>query len=189
MSLTFIYPPGGAPITNPNGAHLRVDAQWLVNFDQFTDPLPLTLSFDGQIAAALLQGGVSVWASTVSGDNSGTGELLAILHLPQAGTVGFLHMSTTVLVPNPGGTKYLILTSIAGENGEEGGFLAVPLTYKNATTTFPSAAITHTARCATLKKLMPPTYRLEYGDPITEVLCVIGQSDNAIGGLDDMTVL
>lgn len=38
------------------------------------------------------------------------------------------------------------------------------------------------ARCASLQALMPPTYRLDPGDPIRAVLCVIGTSDNDIGG-------
>lgn len=44
-----------------------------------------------------------------------------------------------------------------------------------------TAAFVETLKCCTIKGLMPPIYKLS-GDPIARLLCVIGTSDNDIGG-------
>lgn len=142
MALAFYSFPGigdpSPPIVNLAGSALRVDKQFdpQTDFSVFGSTIQVTLTYEGKIAPALMAGGIAVWASTVNNDNTGTGTLLAELDLPTAGTGGgFETFSLTVIIANPGGVKYVPLTSFAGEQGEEEGFESVPLSYQNLTLT------------------------------------------------------
>jgi hypothetical protein len=90
MSLHFQYPTiAGATVTNTVGLALRADHTWTVDWTTLGSPVQVTLSFDGQIDPAVFPGGIALWASSISGDTSGTGALLAEIELPLGGTVAW----------------------------------------------------------------------------------------------------
>lgn len=140
-AITYYFPIGGdpaPPIVNSAGTALRVDKQFdpQTNFAIFGASITVTLSYEGKIGAAPLPGGLAVWASVLNNDNSGTGALLIELDLPTLGTGGnFILYTSTVTIANPGGLKYVPLTSFAGEQGEELGFESVEMQYQNVTLT------------------------------------------------------
>lgn len=141
MLLVFTYPGLGdpaPPIVNASGTALRVDKQFTpqTDFSVFGGSIVVTLTFEAMIAPSLMPGGLALWSSTVNNDNSGTGELLALIDVPTTGTGGvFQSFTVTNTVANPSGTKYVPLTSFGGEMGEEEGFESIPLSYRNVTIT------------------------------------------------------
>lgn len=107
---------GGMSFQN-NAAIVRTAAaEYFVDFDLFDSRLDLEFSAVGKIAACA--GGApvfEVWASTTSGDVSGTGTLLGTLTLSTAGTGGvFVGVEGRLQIANPGGQKYVTFTTHAG---------------------------------------------------------------------------
>jgi len=132
---TFLY---SGPTINADGSALRADTQWSVDFTTFGPTIVVTMSYEGKIDAAVVPGGLSLWSSAISLDESGTGDLLALKELPTAGTGGiFLPYSVSTMMPNPGGTKFVVLTSFGGTLGYPA-FTSVTMTYQNVVITISS---------------------------------------------------
>ena len=89
---------GVTPVVNSDGFSLQMDNEQYVDFSQFGATLNTYLSAVGEIGAAPLPGGISVWASDTEGDNTGSGTLLGLIEWPTGGTI----VSPTVSVTFPG---------------------------------------------------------------------------------------
>lgn len=103
----------------------RADAEWVVNFARYGARVRVRFSWIGKIAACVTAGGLTLLASSVEGATAGT--QLVDVTLPLPGTAGALvGVSGYADLDNPGGTKFVVMTSRAGADG---GGAPVTLTY------------------------------------------------------------
>jgi hypothetical protein len=129
-SITLTAFPTFTAITNSTASHTTADAQFPINFDQFSSTIDIRLSIIGKINAAPYAGGVSAWTSSTVG---GLGDnLLSVIELPTAGTGGnFVAFEDEVVsLANPGGLKYVVITSFAGATSPESDVGAITLNYR-----------------------------------------------------------
>jgi hypothetical protein len=100
--LTIIDQFGTTPVINSDGFSLQVDEEKYIDFSKFGATLTTYLSAIGEIGAAPLPGGLSVWATSTEGDNTGSGTLLGLVEFPTGGTI----VSPTVVLTVPGPFTY-----------------------------------------------------------------------------------
>lgn len=99
----------GSLVTNATAAS-RVEAEWMLDFDQFGPTLTVFAGALMQIAANLGGGGITLRSSTIEGDTLGA--VLVTITAPGAGTGGVILGQTAIApIANPGGKRYVTLTS------------------------------------------------------------------------------
>jgi hypothetical protein len=143
-SVTFTaFAPIATFITNATASTPTADAEFFVDFDQFSSKIDVYLSIVGKIAAGAYAGGVAAWASSTTAGAAGPnppyselGEtLLALVELPIAGTAGVYvgYDNAVVSLVNPGGKKYVTITSFAGATTPASDTGAHTLNYRGLT--------------------------------------------------------
>lgn len=98
-------------VTNATAADV-VDAEWAVDFDAFGDRLTVELSAIINIAANPGNAALCLRSSLTQGDAAGA--ILAQITPPAGGTGGETKLFALVSVANPGGQRYVTLTSRGG---------------------------------------------------------------------------
>lgn len=109
------FGPPGSPVSSAI-ATPQIDAAWFVNFDDFSaSSLEVGLSAIGKSDSFLITAPkIQVWASPSPTDITGA-TLLAEVDMPIGGTGGnYVGEDASAVVVNPGGKRYLVLTSQNG---------------------------------------------------------------------------
>lgn len=103
-----------APIVNGDGTQYRADACRAVDFTLFGARVQVLFSAICQVDTNTTAAGKIALIAAAAPD-AVTGTHLADLPLPIAGTLGsWVEFDVNVIVPNPGGLKYLVVASQAG---------------------------------------------------------------------------
>jgi hypothetical protein len=136
----------GETKVNATASVPTVDAEFFLDFDKLGPNLDIYISAIGKIAAATYAAGIAVWASNTSGAAAGPnppyddlGEiLLGLISFPIAGTPssGAAYKGydlSVVSLANPGGKKYITVTSFAGATTPASDTGAITLTYRGLT--------------------------------------------------------
>ena len=101
----------GSPVTNAVAAS-RVEAEWMLDFDQMGPTLTVFASALMQIAVNAGAANVTVRTSLIEGDTAGA--VLVSIPAPGSGTGGVILGQTAIAqVTNPGGKRYVTFTSSA----------------------------------------------------------------------------
>lgn len=119
-------------MTNGTAVPPRPDGEWVFDFSRFGATVSVRLGFIGKIAASVIAGGLSLYASPVEGQIDTPGAaLLASALLPAGGTGGVLTgADADTVVANPGAAcRYLVIASFAGLDGSSS---PVPLDYEQS---------------------------------------------------------
>lgn len=123
-----------APYQNAVASALTLGGEGYEDLDKYGTTLDVNLSAIGKIAAANFSGGWALWASATENDLTAGGTLLALLLVPIAGTAAaFKGYASRFSVANPGGKRYIILTSFAGAMNPESDVGAKQLDWFGAT--------------------------------------------------------
>lgn len=114
--------------TNAVASARAVAAEYYIDFGLYGPTLTLYMSGLAQAIAAPTQPAIiEAWASATEGDAAGDGTMLGQLAVPSVGTAGVIAgMDGRLIIPNPGGKKYVTFTSRAGLNVAT----PVPLTFR-----------------------------------------------------------
>lgn len=107
---------GITPIVNAVASAYRQDGlEWYVDLDAFGPRLTITMTAIAAMLVTDVAPTLSLWASAVEGDISGTGTLLTRLSFPLAGNAAVATgYEVQASVANPGGRLYVSATSRAG---------------------------------------------------------------------------